>query len=159
MKFWATPVEFTSAYDIDESVQRLSAVTDRSVFSNLGDHRIVGTVKATRVSLRRINPGWPNAFKPRFIGKFHQLNGKVVLTGRFATILPTKLFMTFWFGFASLMTARLAIDVLMDGTINTQQGLLRSIVLICGGVAFVWAGKWASNDSEWIAYVIRRALS
>lgn len=158
--YGATPVEFTSAYGINESVLRLKAVTDRSVFSNLGAERAIGTVKARRVSLRRVIPGWGNAFKPRFIGKFHQLNGSVVLRGHFTMILPTKLFMSLWFGFASLTTARAAVGVVTEGTINARRGLLVSIVLLCGGVAFVWAGKWvAKNDPEWLAYVIRRALS
>jgi hypothetical protein len=154
------PVEFPSAYGIDESVPRLKAVSDRPVFSDLGSQRAVGTVKATRVSLRRVIPAWPNAFKPHFIGKFHQYDGKVVLKGRFTMILPIKLFLSLWFGSALLLIAQLVIDVVTEGTINAQRGLLNSIVIICGGVAIVWAGKRVSrNDPDWLAYVIKQALS
>jgi hypothetical protein len=73
---------------------------------------------------------------------------------------PIKLFLSLWFGFALLMVALTVVSVVTEGTTNAQQGLRHSMVVIGGGVAIVWAGKWgAKHDPEWLAYVIRRALS
>jgi len=53
------------------------------------------------VSLERAIPFVGNSFKPLFVGKFHRVDGIIMLSGRFTMPWWVKVFMTFWFGSVS----------------------------------------------------------
>jgi len=74
--YGSTPAEFESGLTLEESIQRLSKVTRRSVFSTLTREAAVGKVSQDRVSLLRFTPVLGNAFKPTFIGQFRFNTGR-----------------------------------------------------------------------------------
>src|SRR5579862_9715224 len=98
----STPAEFSCAYGLEESVERLRAATKRSVFSALSETAAVGKVSEKSVRLQRVIPMVGNSFKPFFLGQFQISNGQVLLIGRFTMLPIVKVFMTFWFCFVSL---------------------------------------------------------
>src|SRR5271165_4780867 len=102
--YGSVPAQFESAYSLEESVQHLSAATRRSVFRALTTEAAVGKVSADRVSLQRVIPFFGNSFKPFFVGKLHNNDGRIILIGRFTMLWFTKAFMTFWLGFCALWT-------------------------------------------------------
>jgi hypothetical protein len=65
--FESTPAEFRSDYSLDESVQRLAAVTSRWALS-LSQTQAVGKVSPDKVRLQRVIPMVRNSFKPFFTG-------------------------------------------------------------------------------------------
>lgn len=100
--YGAVPADFDSAFGIEESVKRLSAATKRSVFAGLTQQVAAGRESKDRVSLQRVIPFVGNSFKPFFIGQFSEINGGVVLKGRFTLHWGTKLFQSLWFGMCLL---------------------------------------------------------
>lgn len=151
------PVEFESAYGMDESVRRLRNATRRwALFSPT--EIAAGTVRESRVSLQRVIPMVGNSFKPFFVGKFERRADKVVLIGRFTMHLFVKVFMAVWISFVALMT-------LVGSVAATQSDqavpmpfvglgmLLFAVLLICFGA---W---WSRNDPAWLSDVISDALN
>ena len=158
--YGATPAEFESSYGLDESLQRLAAATNRSVFSALTRQGAVGTVRHLRVSLQRVIRMVGNSFKPFFIGEFQQRNGRVVLTGWFTMTWPVKAFMSVWFGFLLLWTALGGASLVTQVQSDVAWLPLSGVGMIGAGIALVWIGKWfARNDAAWLSNVIQEALS
>ena len=162
--FWnllygSIPAEFESAYGLEESVRRLAETTGRSVFSALTRQRAVGTVVQNRVSLERVTPFTGNSFKPFFLGRFEERNGRVVLTGRFTMFWLAKLFMSIWFGFISLWTLLALAAVVAKGGENWSFALF-GVGMLAAGVAFLSLAQWFSRkDPAWLSNMIRQALS
>ena len=157
--YGAVPADFESAFGFEESVRRLSDATKRSVFGAFTQQAAVGQVSRDRVSLQRVIPFVGNSFKPFYIGKFRELNGRVVLTGRFTMLWWVKAFMTFWFGFCALWTA-LAIAPLLMRDANAWWFPFAGASMFAVGVAFVaFAKRLARNDVPWLSKVIQDALS
>jgi len=154
----STPVEFESSFGLPESIERLKAVTRRSVFSALARQEAVGTVNESRVSLQRVIPMVGNSFKPFYRGHFIERNGKVILTGRFTMHWFAKVFMAVWFGGVGCFTLLASVLV----AIHPQKAMLTPLFglgMIIAGTALVWIGKWfARNDAAWLSDVIRGAL-
>lgn len=156
--YGAVPADFESAYGLEEAVERLSAATDRSVGDSPHD-AAVGRVSQRRVALRRVRRSSSNAFKPFYIGRFRQVNGRVVLTGRFTPALATKVFMTLWLGFC-LLLAMLAVRPLWQGGSVPWQPLLAGTGLFAAGVAaVVLCKRLARADIPWLSAVIQDALA
>ena len=157
--YGAVPADFESAFGLEESVRRLSAATERSVFGALTHQAAVGRVSEARVSLQRVNPFVRNSFKPFYIGEFREINGRLVLSGRFTMLWWVKAFMTFWFGFCLLWTA-LAILPLLARDPHTWWFPFAGVGMFAVGVAFVALCKrLARNDVPWLSKVIQDALS
>lgn len=157
--YGAVAADFESAFGLEESVKRLSAATERSVFGALTHQAAVGRVSTDRVSLQRVIPFVGNSFKPFYIGEFRQINGRVVLTGRFTMLWWVKAFMTFWFGFCIFWTA-LAILPLLARDPHTWWFPFAGAGMFAVGVAFVALCKRLSrNDVPWLSRVIQDALS
>jgi hypothetical protein len=164
--FWKSlygevPAEFQSSYPMDESVRRLARATGRSVFSAFTRQRAVGTVKRSRVSLQRAIPFIGNSFKPFFIGRFEERDGRVTLAGRFTLLWLAKALASLWFGFVMLWTA-LAVGVMaIHGPTDDNWWLPAfGTGMLAAGMGFAWICRWfARNDIEWISNVIRQALS
>jgi hypothetical protein len=154
----SAPVEFESSFGLNESVERLKAATRRSLFSSFAQQEAVGTVKESRVSLRRVIPMVSNGFKPCYRGRFIERNGTVILTGRFGMHWFAKAFMTLWFGMlACFVLFGSALLVRHPG--KAMSMALAGVGMMAAGVAVVWFGKWlARNDRAWLSNVIRGAL-
>jgi hypothetical protein len=103
--YGSRPAEFVSRYSLQESVEKLRAVTARSVFSSLTRQSAVGTVAEHKVRLQRVIPMVRNSFKPFFFGHFEVRNGQTILVGHFTMHWFVKGFMSFWLGFCLLWTA------------------------------------------------------
>lgn len=89
---WAssTPIEFESAYGLEESVTRFKAATKRSVVSVLATKECAaGTVKSTRVSLSilaTLHPdGW-QLVQTDLRGHFEQHDPQTALAGQFRVL-------------------------------------------------------------------------
>jgi hypothetical protein len=164
--YGSIPAEFESAFSLDESVQRLSAATRRSMFSSLFQESAVGPVSARRVSLQHVIPFFGNAFKPFFIGRFSARDGRVVLAGRFTMLLPVRVFLSIWFGFCALWTATATIMAALAMIGGRTEGVAVWILPIAGtGMFFIGLGftrfarDLSAKDVPWLSHVIQDAFS
>jgi hypothetical protein len=150
------PVEFESAFGLEESVERLKAATRRwALFSP--KEAAAGTVTESRVSLQRVIPMVDNSFKPFFVGHFEERGAKVLLVGRFTLNWFVKLFMGFWFfGVASItLTATIANTRALD----RLPFVLIGIGMLLFAALLLRFGNWLSGkDPAWLSRVIREAL-
>jgi len=160
--YGSDPVEWESAYGLDESVERLRAATKKSAFSALAEPAAVGTVTQSKVKLQRVIPMVRNSFKPFFIGQFVVRGHRVFLVGRFTLLGLVKIFMSFWFGFLGIF-AVVAVAQTAFGTAPESQTLafvLGPIAMGAFGVGLVAFGKWlARNDTAWLTDVVQRAIA
>lgn len=151
------PVEFASSYDLVESVARLKAATKKWSLFNVSEQAAVGRVSEARVSLQRVIPMVGNSFKPVFVGRFEQVQGKVVLTGRFKLSWFVKLFMAYWFGFCALFVV-----LSLAAAIHKPAAALMSLAgvgMFALGLGMTRLFAWFSrNDPAWLSDVIRAAL-
>ncbi len=157
--FGSETVEFQSAYGLAESVERLRSVTRRlSIFSVFGQQTAAGSVKESRVSLRRVIPLVGNSFKPLFKGHFEQRKGTVVLIGQFRMSWFVRLFMGIWFAGIIAITASSILE-----PARCSRGtpiLLVSAAMLVAATGLVSLGAWFSrNDPAWLSNVIRHALA
>jgi hypothetical protein len=82
---------FESALPLQQAAQRLAAVVERSEFANWGVDCLVGRVTVERVEIARHRAGQRRPTRPIFRGRFSQAGDRIVLTGRFAYPLSTKI--------------------------------------------------------------------
>ncbi|MCA9726437.1 MAG: hypothetical protein R3E12_14835 [Candidatus Eisenbacteria bacterium] len=158
--YGSVPGDFPSAYGIDESIQRLSAVTDRGRVFDFPRHEVaVGHVSRDRVSLYRVNPRSQNSLKPHYTGEFREVDARVVLVGRFGMHRWARAFMTVWLGFCAVWTTVAAgIVVVHDASVWWLP--LAGLLMLTFGVTFVAFGKRLSRDDvPWLSRVIQSALS
>jgi hypothetical protein len=158
--YGSTPVEFKSAFDLEESVARLQRHTKRFAFAALSESAATGPVSASRVRLQRVIPMVGNSFKPFFFGSFETRDGGgVYLVGRFTMHRFAKLFMTIWFSALLLMGISAAVaSIASDGNIAAL--VLGVFAMFAAGVGLVAFSKWlARHDIAWLTAVIERALS
>ena len=154
-------VEFASAFPLAKSVDRLKATTRprRFSFSAMAHESAVGRVSAQRVVLQRVTPMFRNSFKPFFIGRFVEREGRVSLVGRFRMLWLVRIFMTFWLGAALVLPLSIAISSRTSPR-EREHELLMGAIMFTAGVAVVAVCKWLSrNDPAWLSSVIRNALS
>jgi hypothetical protein len=151
------PVEFVSSYALAESVTRLKAATKKWSLFNVSEQTAVGRVSEARVSLQRVIPMVGNSFKPIFVGRFEQVQGKTVLTGRFRLSWFVKLFMAYWFGFCALFVV-----LSLAAAIHKPAAALMSLAgigMFALGLGMTRLFAWFSrNDPAWLSDVIRTAL-
>ena len=160
---------FPSDFPMSESIARLRARTERSIFSSLFHESAAGPVGESRVRLQRVIPLFGNSFKPIFVGAFQQSHGRVVLEGRFTIFLFSKIFMTAWLTLALVWTIIAACVVLR--TVHNDPGRLGEgtlallfplfgLVFFAAGIGFIRGSWWLSrNDMGYLSSVIRSALS
>lgn len=159
VSFGSEPVEFVSAFGLEESVERLKAATRRSVFSALARQEAVGTVKSSLVSLQRAIPMVGNSFKPFFRGRFIEKDGKVVLAGRFTMHWLVKAFLLFWLACVLLFTLGSTVSFIAHPG-KAAPSALFGLGMLAFAVALVALGRWfARNDRAWLSDVIQRALA
>ena len=164
--YGSSPVEFESMFSLEESVSHLRSATRRSMFSTLAREAAVGPVSVGRVRLQHVKPFFANSLKPFFIGRFRDVNGHVVLTGRFTMLWFVKAFLTFWFGFCALWTILAAVLAVITA-IGSRAGdptiwifPFVGFGMFAIGVGFVsFARKLSEKDVDYLSRVIRGALS
>jgi hypothetical protein len=157
--YGAAPKEFLSSFGLEESVQRLSAATGRSIFSSFTSQMAVGKVTQSQVRLQRTIPMVGNGFKPFFIGSFVSEGGRVVLKGRFTMSIYSKIFISIWFGFLACWTV-LALLVFLIRDPGAWWLPLFGVGMFAFGIALVRGCQWlARNDAAWLSRVIDKALS
>lgn len=151
------PIEFVSAFGLTESVERLRAATRRWSFPFATQECAAGTVRENRVSLQRVIPMVGNSFKPFFIGRFEQRQGKVVLRGRFTMMLLVRMFMACWFGMLALFTVAGSVATVASPKAAVLP--LAALGMLGFGVGLTALGQWFSrNDPVWLTDVICTAL-
>ena len=166
--FGGIPAQFTSAYSLQESIDRLQSRTKRKSFAGLFEPSTIGRVSAQKVRLQRVVPFVGNSFKPVFRGQFKCEADAVILEGEFTKFLVTRIFMGFWFGFGTLwvlascffaLGMALAADTALDVFFALAFPLFGVAILALGyfGVRFGW--QWNRGDIEFLSDVISRALS
>jgi len=105
--YGSTPAVFESAYDLEESVRRLQAVTVSPLKSSLMEV-MYGEVRDEHVSLRRLSA--PESYlddifsrnirfnlEPYYYGSFQQTEQGVILMGKFSMSLGEKIWIHFLF--------------------------------------------------------------
>ncbi|MBD8881979.1 hypothetical protein IHE49_15955 [Rhodanobacter sp. 7MK24] len=158
-EFWvgSEPVEFVSSYGLLESVARLKAATKRWSLFNVSEQAAVGRVSEAHVSLQRVIPMVANSFKPVFVGRFEQVQGKVLLTGRFRLSWFVRLFMAYWFGFCALSVVLSLATTVLKPTAALMP--LAGVGMFALGLGMTRLFAWFSrNDPAWLSGVIRSAL-
>ena len=157
--FEPSAAEFRSALTLDEAVRQLSAASSRTVFATLFHEAAVGRVSAQGVFLWRYTPWFANGYKPRFIGHFHGENGSLMLCGKFAVSLPTRIFLACWFGFIVLWTIIALLSALFSP--GTPRALpLAGIAFLAVGIGFFSLTKrLRDNDIQWLSQRISEALA
>jgi hypothetical protein len=164
--YGSSPVEFESMFSLEESVSHLRSATRQSIFSTLTQEAAVGPVSVGRVRLQHVKPPFANSFKPFFIGQFRDINGHIVLTGRFTMLWFVKAFLTFWFGFCALWTILATLGAVITAIGSRPGDPTIWILPFAGfgmfaiGIGFVsFARKLSEKDVDYLSRVIRGALS
>jgi len=161
--YGSVPAEFESAFDLDESVRRLSAVTTSFMFLKPSMFA-VGEVSRYFVLLEkpRLFDGWGVGgmyFARCFDGEFCNVDGRVSLIGRFTMAGRIKGALTIWFGFAVLFTC-LCAQSLEPFEPRTWAAPFIGIGYFALSLMFVILGKRASRDDiPWLSELIQGALS
>ena len=165
--FGGIPARFTSAYSLEESVERLRSATKRSPFRGLFKEAAVGKVSEQKVSLQRVVPFFGNSFKPIFKGGFEREANGIVLEGQFTKFLVTKVFSAFWFGFGTLWTLLSCFFSLGTALMPSETPTLYvTIFFPLIGIGMLAAGyllermawQWSRGDIEYLSAVISQAL-
>jgi hypothetical protein len=163
--YGGVPAEFESAFGLDESVARLSAVTrELPIFTR---QRVAqGEVYKYWVVIRRpyrfrlydLDPR-PLGFEPYFDGDFLEVDGCVRLVGRFRLSLLTSVFITIWLGFVVFILG-LSLRSLMAGDLRLWWFPLAALGFLVLGVLFVWFGRQrARGDIPWLTNFMEDTLS
>lgn len=154
-------VEFESAFSLAESVERLKGATRRRIFSRsaMAHESAVGRVSAQRVVLQRVIPMFGNSFKPFFVGRFVEREGRVFLVGRFRMLWLVRIFMAVWLGAVAVGTVFVATSSRASIHWRDHQ-FIAGAVMLGAGVALLGFGRWLSrNDPAWLSRMIKDALS
>ena len=173
--YGSIPARFESVFSLEESIARLSLATKRLSSEALTDHVAVGSVSVQGVELEHCH-SLHTPFRPFFFGTFSQVDGKVVLSGKFTMQPLVKTFFSIWFGGVGLLTGLcwlgLGVQKMVGdrpvqfsyGVLTVQSGPwylgLLPVAMFSAGVALVSLGKWFTrNDVTWLSQVITKALS
>jgi len=154
------PVEFESAFNIDEAVERLSAVSKWfAICRPLPE----GDVSKHFVSLHKpyllFTFDFRGGFEPYFKGEFSEADGRVRLLGRFTLGLFAKVFATVWLGFLVLWTS-ITMRSLFIADPRTWWFPFVGAGMFALGVAYVAIAKWSARDDiRWLSERIENALS
>ena len=151
-------VRFASPYSVNESISRLSAIVEPSVFSSFTRQCAVGTVTEKKVRIQRVIPFVGNAWKPFFYGTFSSTGTGFVLEGAFKFSVFTRIFMSVWFGFIAFWTLLSTFVVLTKSPTELWFPLF-GVCMFAAGIGMVHFGKWfANNDIAWLTQVVVQAL-
>jgi len=151
-------VRFASPYSVHESISRLSAIIEPSVFSSFTRQCAVGIVTEKKVCIQRVIPFVGNAWKPFFYGTFSSTGAGSVLEGTFKLSLFMRIFMSVWFGFIAFWTLLSTFVVLTKSPTELWFPLF-GVCMFAAGIGMVHFGKWfANNDIAWLTQVVVQAL-
>mgnify|MGYP003462746260 CR=1 FL=1 len=147
--YGSEPAEFHSAYSMETSVARLTALRGS----------MIDTVKPEKVRLQRETPHMRNSFNPLFIGAFEQRGDEVVLTGKFTMHWLVKVFLTYSFCFCAVWVAIAAYIVAVEKPElwYFPLGGLAMFGLLFGFVK--WGKRLARGNTQALSAAIEEALS
>ena len=153
------PARFDSDYDLAESVRRLKLAT---VAPDAGEplHAVAqGQVSAERVRLMRRVPGQRSGVPSQFSGAFRQVNGRVVLEGRFELHAFVRTMLSLIGGFTVLAGFMVSAALQEDAArLWWTPGIVLALAAL--GLALVAAGRTqAQPDAAWLSRLIRSALT
>ena len=159
---------YRSAFDVQESVRRLSTVTGIWPFLSPFRQWLSGRVKAQNVTLARFIPFVGNPFAPIFYGSFQVRDGATVLEGYFALPLYSRIYHSVWLGLCLLAAVTFPIAAL-TGTVSGASPLpqweaklffgLAPAVMLLFFVFYVKTSMWfARHDTAFIAEKVQRVL-
>lgn len=167
--FGNIPFSCVSIYSLEESIEKLSEETKRSVFQSLTKQNAVGIVTESNVRLQRVIPMFGNSFKPIFVGQFNTKSGKVEIEGKFTTFAISKVFMVFWLGFAAFWTVGATIKTYDTWISNPERFDVEPILMffpliglaffVVGIVFFKGCWRLSIRDIDYLKNVITKALS
>lgn len=167
--FGNVPVEFPSAFPLEDSVRRLREQTKRPEFLSLPRQSAVGRVTTNEVRLRRVTPSLVNPFKPIFAGRFFIKDGQVILGGRFTMFLFSKLFVTAWFTILAIASviallnevglAGFQADVPPERLLAVLFIFMPVGFFLVGGLFIKFCWSLSRRDIQYIEAVITAALA
>jgi hypothetical protein len=156
--FGSIPARFESDFSLEESMERLQAAVQSSIFHAMFEHAMFGKVSESKVSLQRVIPLVGNSFKPFFRGYFHEEGNRVILDGKFTVYPLIKVFLGLWLALAGAFAVAACVEWFRgdpDGIIKAVVGL----AMIGFFVALIGLGQWfARNDVAWLSSRIAEAL-
>lgn len=166
--FEKQPASFSSNYDLQESVQRLSAVVSTWPFLSPFRQALVGRVKEQQLSLARFIPFVGNPFISVFYGSFQVQDGVTVLTGYFAFPLSLRIYHSIWLGFCLIMAVVFPIAAII-GPVSSSPPMpqwqarlflgLAPAFMMLFAILYIKCSKWfARNDIPFITERIQRVL-
>ncbi len=166
--FGDVPVEFRSAFSLQESVRRLRKVTKRNPLLGLIKEVAAGRVTEAGVRLQRVRPVLANPYKPIFVGRFEDTNGQVYLRGRFTMPLVSKIFASTWLSLVLsflivTIASGLGIDMIGMGRnvalLPLLSVILAEIILLMFGVALLrFSWRLSQSDIGYLTTVITQTL-
>ena len=159
------PAAFESALPLQQAAERLAAVVERSEFANWGVNCLVGRVTVERVQIARHRAGQRTPTRPIFRGRFVQAGDRIVLTGRFAYPLSTKVLFVAFIAVPAVLS--MALLLLGMGAIFAGSpagprrwvglaGTSLSLVLIYA--LFKVVQPFDRDDVPWITQHVQRAI-
>ncbi|MCA3182780.1 hypothetical protein [Cupriavidus sp.] len=156
--YGSTHVRFASAVSVQESIARLAAVVNPSIWT-FSNKRAMGLVSDKKVRIQRGLPLIGGAFRPILYGSFSATGTGCVLEGAFRIPTIPRVFMTIWFALIAFITLSAAVEALAVSTSRFLAISIEGLGLLSLGVLFVWVGKWSSrNDIPWLTHHIAHAL-
>jgi hypothetical protein len=159
------PAVFESALPLQQAAQRLAAVVERSESANWGVDCLVGRVTVERVEIARHRAGQRTPTRPIFRGRFSQAGDRIVLTGRFAYPLSTKVLSVALIAVLAVLSSALlllGLGVIFVGSPSSPSrwvgvaAVISSLVLIYALLKVVQ--PFDRDDIPWISQHVQRAI-
>ena len=152
--------EFESGYMLDESIWRLAVATEGRFFSARPGRGAARRVTMEGVSLQKMTPTSESTIPTLYVGAFREVDGRVLLKGRFHMPVQLRVNMAIWFAFFLVFTASLTASALGAAEPLPWWQLAAGSSLLAAGVGTVALGRRQSmNDIPRLANVIANALS
>jgi hypothetical protein len=160
------PAVFESALPVQQAAQRLAAVVERSEFANWGVDCLVGRVTVEGVEIVRHRAGQRTPTRPMFRGRFSEAGDRVVLTGRFAYPLSTKVLLVALIAVLAVLSSALLLLGLGALFRGSPAGLSRWVGFACSafGLVLIYSlfkvvQPFDRDDVPWISQYVQRAIA
>ena len=159
------PAVFESALPLQQAAQRLAAVVERSEFASWGVDCLVGRVTVERVEIARHRAGQRAPKRPIFRGRFSQAGDKIVLTGRFAYPVRTKVLSVAVMTVLAMLSSALlllGLGVIFAGSPSSPRRWV-GVAAVVLGLVLIYAllkvvQPFDRDDIPWISQHVERAI-
>ena len=157
----STPASFDVPGSAEEGVRLLKNVVHSSLFPPLTHQALLGRVTPSRVTLWRHRPFVQNSFTPMFSGTFISMNGRTVLSGRFAMHKFVRVGLVLGVSFSLLLVVFLLVTfpAAFSTPIEKLTMLLVPLVVSIFSLGLTHFGWWlARGDVGYVEAAIKSAL-